>query len=1212
MAADKWSEKQREVIDSRKENLLVSAAAGAGKTSVLVERILRLITDEGQDVDRLLVVTFTRDAASNMREKLADGLEKLIMADPDDRRLQKQQMLLHNASITTIDSFCNSVVKEFFHETDIDPAFRIGRTAELVLMRNKVLSDLIEEYYASGDQAFADMIESYTSSKSDASIEELILRLASAAEAQAWPGEWLDRLEAEFTAESEGRSGIRDEWKQFIFGYVRAQITDMLPRLGRALEICGMDNGPAAYTDVIASELAAAEKVAKAADYDTLADMLSGMDSFQSLPRASGVDENLKERVKDTRDAYKKLIGDLHSRYFSCSEADTNRELSAAAGPVVTLIRITKEFMRRFLAHKKEKNVLDFGDIEHFTLEILTARDENGGIVPSHAATELRDRFTDIFVDEYQDSNFIQEQIINIIAKDSGTRPYTFMVGDVKQSIYRFRMAKPELFMRRFERYRRDQKDGRVICLGQNYRSRPEVLDSTNEVFYASMRREIGGIDYDEEAALVCGQRLLAEDGMPKLPENRTELIVLSDKDADEEEGTGAEALRHLEAAAVAKRIKQLIASGLIIDKGTEKEHPVGYGDIVILLRTMKSWGDCYAEELEAKGIPTYYSSGGGFLGTYEVTAMLQYLKILNNPRQDIPLAAVLKSELAGLTSDELVSVRTFGGSGRCFWDCVEMYSKEGPDDGLRAKIDSFLKIYNDIRSMNLNRDIPRVIEAIYDRTGFDLYCAALPGGDRRALNLEMLSEYAAEYEAGSFSGLYSFVRYLEQIIDSEQDLEEASGAEAGNSVRIMSIHRSKGLEFPIVFVGGMGKQLTDQDSTKSVIISSDHGIGAKYTDLTLRRRKDTYRRFLIQKMMQMDFMGEELRLLYVAMTRAKQKLIMAGALRKTFYKPEKWQDAADSSNTAYSVAYIEKASCYMDFVYPAALRYPEDFEILKTGGDEAGAAGPAGENAADEADLAGTDAAADGPNGTAAALNPSTDVEKIKSRRAEFENLKDPGDSEIRELLRFVYPSRSALPVKLSVSDLKHASMEEAGETASWVSGAPSGGAVRGTVYHLVMQFIPFTLKGEDEVRAFLDSLEKSGIIDEAEKALVKPSDIAAFLDTELAARMAASDAGGHLRREQPFVLGRKACDIDPVRFAGAEDIIPVQGIIDCMFSENGRYVILDYKTDRVGPGEEEVLIKRYREQLKNYAEAVSRIIGEPVEERVLYSFSLGKTIEV
>ena len=1206
MAADRWSEKQREVIDSRKENLLVSAAAGAGKTSVLVERILRLITDEGQDVDRLLVVTFTRDAASNMREKLADGLEKLIMDDPDDRRLQKQQMLLHNASITTIDSFCNSVVKEFFHETDIDPAFRIGRTAELVLMRNKVLSDLIEEYYASGDQDFVDMIESYTSSKSDASIEELILRLASAAEAQAWPEDWLDRLEADFVAESEGRSGIRDEWKTFISNYVRAQITDILPRLRRALEICGMDNGPASYTDVIASELAAAEALAKVEDYSALADMISGMGSFQTLPRASGVDENLKTRAKDARDAYKKLIGDLHSRYFSVSEAETNRELGAAAGPVITLIRITKEFMRRFLAFKKEKNVLDFGDIEHFTLEILTTRDANGEIVPSHASTELRDRYTDIFVDEYQDSNFIQEQIINIIAKDSGSRPYTFMVGDVKQSIYRFRMAKPELFMRRFENYRKGQKDGRVICLGQNYRSRPEVLDSTNEVFYASMRREIGGIDYDEEAALVCGQRLLAADGMPKLPENKTELIVLSDRDADEDEGTGAEALRHLEAAAAAKRIKELIASGLIINKGEKDEHPVGYGDIVILLRTMKSWGDCYAEELEAKGIPTYYSSGGGFLGTYEVTAMLQYLKILNNPRQDIPLVAVLKSELAGLTSDELVLIRSFGGTGRCFWDCVELYSKEGPDEGLRAKIDSFLAIYNDIRSMNLNRDIPRVIEAIYDRTGFDLYCAALPGGDRRALNLEMLSEYAAEYEAGSFSGLYSFVRYLEQIIDSEQDLEEASGAEAGNSVRIMSIHRSKGLEFPIVFIGGMGKQLTDQDSTKSVIISSDHGIGAKYTDLALRRRKDTYRRFLIQKMMQMDFMGEELRLLYVAMTRAKQKLIMAGALRKTFYKPEKWQDAAESTNTAYSVVYIERASCYMDFVYPAALRHPEDFEILKTGGNEAVAV-PADEDGAvtDAADSAAAD-------GAAKAENPSTDVERIRARRAEFENLKDPGDSEIRELLRFVYPSRSALPVKLSVSDLKHASMEEAGETASWVSGAPSGGAVRGTVYHLVMQFIPFTLKGEDEVRAFLDSLEKRGIIDEAEKALVKPSDIAAFLDTELAARMAASDAGGHLRREQPFVLGRKACDIDPVRFAGDEDIIPVQGIIDCMFSENGRYVILDYKTDRVGPGEEEVLIKRYREQLKNYAEAVSRIIGEPVEERVLYSFSLGKTIEV
>jgi ATP-dependent helicase/nuclease subunit A len=1188
MGENRWSAEQRSVIESRNENLLVSAAAGAGKTSVLVERILRLITQDGLDVDRLLVMTFTKDAASHMREKLADGLEKLILDNPDDRNLQRQQMLLHNASITTIDSFCSSVVREYFHEIDIDPAFRIGETAELVLMRNTVLDDLLEEYYAADDADFTEMVESFATSKNDDRIEELILKLRNAAEAQAWPFDWLDRLEAEFIAERDGRAGLKDEWKDYIYSYAHSRICDIAPMVLTALGMCRMTDGPAQYEDAISDDNVIFSSLTGAKNYTEFKDAITSFSGFSRLSSKKGGDEDLKERVRALRDDYKKAVADIKKDYFYAGDAEIAEELSLSAGPVITLIRITKEFMRRFAAAKKDKNVIDFGDLEHFTLEILADRDADGNIVPSHAAKELRDRFTDIFVDEYQDSNFVQEQMVNIIAGADNEKPLTFMVGDVKQSIYRFRMAKPELFMNRFADYRSGSGHGRVISLGRNFRSRPEVLDSTNDVFYKSMVATVGGIDYDEEAALVCGQRELAGGDMPVLDEHKTELIMLSSEDLDEESGSGADALRHLEARTAAARIKELIDSGYIIGKGTEKEHRIGYGDIVILLRVTKGWADCYTEELEAAGVPVFCDMSGGFLGSYEVTVMLNFLRILDNPRQDIPLAAVLRSEPVGMSNDELVAIRTFGGIDVPFWDSLNMYAKEGPADDVRADVNAFLALYNEICGMNLNRDIAGVIAKIYEKTGFELYCSALPGGQKRAANLEMLINYASEYEAGGYSGLFSFVRYLEQIITSEQDLEEAVNAEAGDSVRILTIHKSKGLEFPVVIVGGMGKLLRDKDASPAVIISSDYGIGTKYTDLVRRVRSDTLRRSLVRLRMENDYIGEELRLLYVAMTRAEQKLIMIGAVGTKEYKPDKWQAEADANRAHYPVSYIADAKCLFDFVYPAALMHPDDFKIVEADADERGAAGADG----------GDDAA--------------DDEKDIPRTREFFENIPDPGDSELRAMLNYEYPhaDREVLPVKLSVSDIKHASMEEEGETAPWLGGTASGGAARGTIYHLVMQFIPFTLKGEGEVNAFLDSLEERAIIDSTERAMVKASDIAAFLDTDLAKRMAEADAAGHLRREQPFVLGRRACDIDPVRFAGEEEVIPVQGIIDCMFSENGRYVILDYKTDRVGSDGEEVLTKRYHAQLHNYAEAVSRITGIAADECVIYSFSLGKVI--
>lgn len=1219
MAEVKWSDEQLEIIRHRKGNLIVSAAAGSGKTAVLVERIFELITDDelGIDVDRLLVVTFTKDAAAQMREKLSDRIDAEIALRPDNKRLLRQQMLLRGASIVTIDSFCNSVVKEYFHDIDIDPAFRIGQEAELKLLQNNVLSDLIEECYKEHSEDFINMVESFFPTHTDEAIEELVLRLHGASEAQAWPIEWLSELRDEFILERDGHGGLKQGWDKYLTGYAHTMLSEIPERIDRAESLCEMDGGPKAYIPAIRSDRIQIEKLLGASSYEEYFKAFDALAFDRLSTKKEDRDPDVTERVKTIRNGYRATVKNLKDKYFSKDPQNIAAELSLAAGPVVTLIELTIRFSQLFGETKKERGILDFADIEHYALDILVTRNADGTLKRNRAAVELHERFKEIFVDEYQDSNFVQEQIIEAIAADADERPYTFMVGDVKQSIYKFRMAKPELFMNRYFRYRNEQTDGRAIVLGRNFRSRPEVLDATNDVFFLSMQEGVGGINYDTEAALVCGQKIINPTAMEPRKECRAEVILLSEDEEGRTDDLKADELRKIEARAAALRIKSLMNSGYIVGAGTDKEHPLRYGDIVVLLRTVKNWAETYREALEREGIPAFSDASEGFLKSYEITAMLNYLRILDNPRQDIPLAAVLHSPLVRISSDELVSIRTFAGIEIPMWEGLLSYAKDGPDEELRTRVRAFLADYEEIHSMNLSRDIDRVIERIYQKTGFYNYCTALPGGDRRASNLDMLLGYAAEYEASSFSGLFSFVRYIEQIMDSDQDLEEAVSSEAGNSVRIMSIHKSKGLEFPVVIVGGMAKSIGNMDGNQQIIVSSDFGIAAPAINLKLRTGMPTIRRDVLQLVMKLDNLGEEQRLLYVAMTRAKEKLIMIGATSKADKKLEEWSEMAERNPERYPVAYIAGQDSYMDLVYPAALMHSEDFDILTRNDIESSGAGAA------------------------------TAISDRRAGYEEFESAPYAGSqTDIARILDYEYPygSNVVLPVKLTVSDIKRASMDHTEDVIREYAGEPkeqcaeemmeetaSGRAEqhasdrtkehvqagmpaneRGTLYHKVMRFLPLELTSEDEVAEFIRSMFDRGMITELEYNTVKPRDIADFLRTDVAKRMLAAHRRGQLRREQPFVMARRACDIDPVGYAGITDIIPVQGVIDCMFFEDDRCVILDYKTDRVPKGHGDILVDRYHVQLENYAEAVSRITGVRVDETLIYSFALSEEITV
>ena len=673
-------------------------------------------------------------------------------------------------------------------------------------------------------------------------------------------------------------------------------------------------------------------------------------------------------------------------------------------------------------------------------------------------------------------------------------------------------------------------------------------------------------------------------------------------------------------AEAAARRIRELIADSYPIRNKDNTTRTVGYKDIVILLRSKSGSAQVYKEVLENAGIPAFSDSGQGFLNAYEISVVINYLRLLDNPFQDIPLASVLRSVMGGLDDDELARLRIFGGFDTRYWQCLEKYAENGPKGILKDKCIRFLNIYSEIRRMNMTRDIDKVIFAIYEKTGFYLYCSALPGGDSRTSNLELLLSYAAQYEKGSSSGLFDFVGYIEEITRADDDLEEAVSTEASNAVRIMTIHKSKGLEFPVVILGDAAKQFNLKDKDSEVVISPDYGIASKCIMPDKRIKCNTLRRMLMSNMIEQDTIGEELRLLYVAMTRAMQKLIVIGRPGKKGKKKEDWIMAASESNTRFPDHYTASAGGYMDLLYPAALMNPDDFRIKDV-----------------------YIQAEDSDDGLPA---PGSD-------RAAFrqpENLISEEDIKICGELSYIYEQdeASSLPVKLSVSDIKHAGMEEEGVSTPWRNpdkkhtlfehsgnqgasdsnsseAAPITGAELGSLYHKIMQFIPFDISGVTQVASFLNGmagLEENetcagnhcyAIISPAERAALDDAVIAGFLDTELCKRMKEADAAGRLYREQPFMLGKKACEIYPEKYPGCEELIPVQGIIDCMFEEEDGFVILDYKTDSVdrenGPRE---LKERYHKQLELYGEAASRILGRTVKEMVLYSFTLGECVNL
>ena len=1270
----KFTPEQQRVIELHNSNILVSAAAGSGKTAVLVERIIRMICDgeHPADIDRLLIVTFTNAAAAEMRERIAAGITARLEADPGNEHIQKQSALLHNAQITTIDSFSLFLIRNHFNEIGLDPDFRVADEGEIKLLQQEVLAQLLEDAYAGqfvpeAPEQFHACVEYFCPGGRESVLEQHILNLSRYAGSFPWPAEWLEERKNDYAA-GDMEALVHSDYGQYLTERVNRTVEGCLEKLREVKRLCELPDGPYMYGELTEAEIEQLERLTSCKDLEEQAAKVPTV-TFGRLPskKDDSVDPAKRELAKAIRNSVKDTLSDLSESYFKTPLELAVEQGKACREPLRILLDLVLEFDRRLLAAKQERHLIDFSDMEHYALQILLKREkveETGGtgtdhaetkyrIVPSDVAMEYRQYFQEILIDEYQDSNLVQEYLLSAISGEEEGRYNRFMVGDVKQSIYKFRLARPELFLEKYDIY---QETGDLcrIDLAKNFRSRIQVVDAVNDVFSRIMSREIGGIAYDDKAALYPGAVYPAQED----PAYGSELLLIRkpEKGEREESGIGEQHaegagvlvdydnVRQLEALAIAARIKQLKGSLQVMEKSTGELRPVRYSDMVILLRTTSGWDEEFKKILEQQGIPVYITSKTGYFGALEVQELLQFLRVLDNPRQDIPLFGVMQSVFGGFTQEEIAQIRSGGEghsrkrmtlyealkevaqSGRTVEEGEEISAGEsaGEEAELSQKADTFLQRIGHYRDLTPFTSIRDLLQRILDDYDYLNYVTALPTGSKRRANVEMLLTKASAFEKTSYFGLFHFIRYMEQLEKYDVDYGEADTLdENADVVRIMSIHKSKGLEFPVVFVSGLSKRFNMQDANQSLIVDMDLGVAVDYVDSVRRIKNKTLRRAILSAKMKEDNLAEELRVLYVALTRAREKLILTSVLEKA---EEKWELSQMTGQEKLTYLDFCEAGSYMDFLLPIL---PQTGIAVKTLRTEDLAAEELGEQLrmGDRREQLRLIACGETP----LTGDPEENERKLMHLRERF-------------AYQYPHPGLQKLYTKTTVSELKIAAMAEKDEAAfhtfeekevvPYIPGfrreqEKVSGAVRGNAFHRTMELLDFTYlftesglftgcpNNYEEYRRGLDKnrlqnrleefLQRETIslrlTEEYAKAVSLPK-ILNFLEQELAYRMWRAQEQGLLYREQPFVLGIDAKRLDPDLPEGEKVLI--QGIIDVFFIEDGEIVLLDYKTDVIDSLE--ALWNRYNVQIQYYEEALTKLMQMPVKERILYSFYLEK----
>ncbi|MBO5209741.1 MAG: helicase-exonuclease AddAB subunit AddA [Lachnospiraceae bacterium] len=1223
-----FTSEQQKVIDTHGCNLLVSAAAGSGKTAVLVERIVKMVSDGEHpvDIDRLLVVTFTNAAAAEMRERISNAIAAKLVKEPENEHLQRQSALLHNAQITTIDSFCLFVIRNHFHTIGLDPGFRIADEGELKLLRQDVLSDVLEQCYQRGEEAFLHCMEYFSTGSRDKAVEEAVLKLYDFAMSYPFPKEWLKARKRDYqipeqTEDEPDSTLMQLSWMQELMGNTDWLLRGMIDRISQCIIICEEPDGPYMYGELLEQEKEKLEKLIVAKTYEERYTAFEKIE-FGRLPskKDDTVSPEKRELVKNTRTEIKEQVQKLQKEFFACSEDEIKRQMEVCEEAVCALVDLTVLFQENFEAAKRSKNLIDFDDMEHFALSILLEKKENGSFAPTPTALEYRSHFTEILIDEYQDSNLVQEYLLSAISGEAEGNFNRFMVGDVKQSIYKFRLARPELFLEKYNTY--DTTEGKEtlrIDLHKNFRSREEVLTSVNAVFSQVMRPRLGGIAYDDAAALYPG-------AVYPESKNNTELLLFEEVE---------------EARGIAGKIRELMASFQVTDKETGELRKVSYKDIVILLRTTSGWDEEFKQILEEEGIPVHVTSKTGYFAAMEVQELLHFLRVLDNPLQDIPFYGVLHSYFGGFTEEEIAVVKAAFPKKRYLYDAAVEYAAEKSEsceqerhaiaedkyeqlykEALVQKLRTFLSKIEHYRELAVYMPVHELLQTIIRDYAYLSYVAARPSGNKRRANVEMLLVKASDYEKTSYYGLYHFLRYIEQLEKYDVDYGEANlQDENADVVRIMSIHKSKGLEFPVCIVAGLAKNFNNRDTNERLVLDVDLGIGVDYVNSKQRVHSRNIRRNFIASKIRQDNLAEELRILYVAMTRAKEKLIMTGVLKNPEKKFASLQIAQGIKERVFPYDMLLQMGSFLDVMLLATARTfeQEDNKI------------------------------------TVSVIGPEDMLEKQVKESVGKENARQKlllsnGEQDIDKKLmkqmeekfsyQYPYENLRELYTKTTVSELKKAGMQEDAEFAfSLYEEEPIvpylpkfikqeekvSGTDRGSAFHKVMELFDFksllSQNTEDKVQMTemvqnaLSQMLQEGTLSKTYYGAVSVPKLVLFLQSDVAKRMAEADSKGKLYKEQPFVLGLPANRLRE-NFPEQETVL-IQGIIDVFFEENGSYVVLDYKTDVVKTPQE--LIKRYQVQLDYYAEALEQLSGYKFSgkgmktaEKMIYSFGLGKEIRL
>ena len=1236
----KWTDEQKQAIYEKGNNILVAAAAGSGKTAVLVERIINKIINENVDIDRLLVVTFTNSAASEMRERVLKAIYKKIDENPADERLQRQVTLLNKSSICTIDSFCLDVVRNNFFEIDLSNNFRIADTTEIEILQQDTLEELFEEKYENNDEDFLKLINTYTEYRDDTPLKDLITTIYKYIQSNPYPEKWLhEKIEMFNFPEDINKDFSKTSWGEILLKQIKDIVDDGVYQLKPEVEKLSQVQELSKSYEFLKGNLQQLELLqSNLESWDKAYTIYNSIDFGRWM-----VDSKIKTEEKiNAQKTRSKVIDSLKSvadKVLVMDSQESFKDISHMYKILKKLENIILEFIQKFSKKKKEKNIVDFSDIEHFALKILL--DENGK--PTEIAKKYQEKFEEIAIDEYQDSNLVQEYILTSISRGNNI----FMVGDVKQSIYKFRQARPDLFLDKYRRYKlkkqKTKEEDLKIQLFKNFRSRKEVLDFSNFIFSNIMSEELGELNYTEEEYLNLGANYI-ETGAdlkteidviqiePKEEENENieDLEVETEQESLDDEDFKEEIERkediEVEAQFVANKIKQLVENKFqVYDTKNKIQRDIKYKDIVILLRSTKTSAPIFEKEIIKLGMPVFSDSSSEYLESLEIQTIMNLLKIIDNPLQEIPLVATMRSIIGGFTDNDLVEIRLCDKYDNFYTTMLK--AKLNVNNKLRLKIERFLINLEMWRKEQEYLSLAEFIWKIYNDTGYFNYVGLMKNGELRQANLKMLFEIAKQCENISFKGLYNFINYIEKIKTSSKDMDSARViGENDDVIRIMSIHKSKGLEFPVVILSNTGKQFNLQDLNQKILLHPELGIGVKYIDYDIQIRYDTLSKRAIRSKIKLETLSEEMRVLYVALTRAKEKIIITGFTKKE--KIDKMMENVEKYENL-SVMLLQNAKSYLEWlmlIYNynkekmkelATINYYKKEDIIKMYEKE-------NEKKQEE------------------------DIYKNIIKKLEEYPKDEKLEKQIKEKLNYIYPyiESTIIPTKTSVTEIKQIKME--GINKQDIKGTiveyinieklnnikdnynktienskteelpkpkflQSDGdmnitsAEKGTLIHLCMQKLDVKKQeyNIEEIKELVEKLVVKKIITQQEANVINLNKILQFTKSNIWKEITKSQT---VEQEKPFYISIPAKEIYN---KNVEEKILVQGIIDLYYiNQKGELILVDFKTDYVPDRQEDILINKYKTQLYLYKKALEISLEKKVDKTYIYSTYLEKEI--